>query len=123
MEPDSWTLGGRQWSSRLIAGTGGFRHLDELERSLAASGAEIVTVALRRVDPTAPGSLIETLDRGGYVVLPNTAGCFTARDAVVTARLAREAFRTDWIKLEVIGDDRTLFPDGVELLRDRKSVV
>jgi thiazole synthase len=123
MQPDSWTLGGRQWSSRLIAGTGGFRHLDELERSLAASGAEIVTVALRRVDPTAPGSLIETLDRGGYVVLPNTAGCFTAHDAVLTARLAREAFRTDWVKLEVIGDERTLLPDASELLRAAEQLV
>ena len=116
MDAEEWTLGGRQWSSRLIAGTGGFRHLDVLERSLAVSGAEIVTVALRRVDPTAPGSLIETLDRGGYFVLPNTAGCYTARDAVATAQLAREALGTDWVKLEVIGDERTLLPDAAELL-------
>ena len=123
MDAEEWTLGGRQWSSRLIAGTGGFRHLDVLERSLAVSGAEIVTVALRRVDPTAPGSLIETLDRGGYFVLPNTAGCYTARDAVATAQLAREALGTDWVKLEVIGDERTLLPDAAELLRAAEQLV
>jgi thiazole synthase len=123
LEPDTWMLGGRRWRSRLIAGTGGFRHLDVLERSLAASGAEIVTVALRRVDPAAPGSLIETLDRGGYFILPNTAGCYTARDAVTTAHLAREALGTDWVKLEVIGDDRTLLPDAAELLRAAEELV
>ena len=83
---------------------------------MAASGAEIVTVALRRVDPAAGGSALEVIDRLGVFALPNTAGCYTARDAVRTAQLAREAFETDWIKLEVIADDRTLFPDAVELL-------
>src|SRR6476646_10794363 len=87
-----------------------------MEQALVASGAEIVTVALRRVDPTAKGSALELIDRLGKFALPNTAGCFTARDAVRTARLAREAFETEWIKLEVIGDDRTLYPDAVELL-------
>jgi thiazole synthase len=113
---DAWELGGRKWSSRLIAGTGGFRSLDQMESALAASGAEIVTVALRRVDPLAGGSVMEVLDSLGLFALPNTAGCYTARDAVSTARLAREAFGTEWIKLEVIGDDRTLYPDAVELL-------
>ncbi len=113
---ETWELGGRQWSSRLIAGTGGFRSLEAMESALAAAGTEIVTVALRRVDPAAGGSVLEVLDRLGLFVLPNTAGCYTARDAVRTARLAREAFETDWVKLEVIGDDRTLFPDAVELL-------
>jgi thiazole synthase len=113
---DAWELGGRKWSSRLIAGTGGFRSLDQMESALAASGAEIVTVALRRVDPLAGGSVLEVLDSLGVFALPNTAGCYTARDAVSTARLAREAFGTEWIKLEVIGDDRTLYPDAVELL-------
>ena len=114
--PEAFELGGRRWGSRLIVGTGGFRSLAELERSLVASGAEIVTVALRRIDPLAQGSVLEAIDRLGLFVLPNTAGCFTARDAVRTANLAREAFETDWIKLEVIGDDRTLLPDAVELL-------
>jgi thiazole synthase len=112
----AFELGGRIWGSRLIVGSGGFRSLDAMERAVAASGAEIVTVALRRVDPAAGGSALEVIDRLGVFALPNTAGCYTARDAVRTAQLAREAFETDWIKLEVIGDDRTLFPDAVELV-------
>ncbi len=118
-----FVLGGREWRSRLIAGTGGFRSHEQLERALAASSAELVTVALRRHDPAQRGSLLEIIERLGMFVLPNTAGCYTARDAVKTARLAREAFETDWIKLEVIGDDRTLFPDGVELLRAAEELV
>ena len=120
---ETWELGGRQWSSRLIAGTGGFRSLEQMEEALAASGAEIVTVALRRIDPAAKGSVLDVLDRLGLFALPNTAGCFTARDAVRTARLAREAFETEWIKLEVIGDDRTLYPDAVELLDAAETLV
>jgi thiazole synthase len=119
---ETWDLGGRQWSSRLIAGTGGFRSLEQMEEALAASGAEIVTVALRRIDPAAKGSVLDVLDRLGLFALPNTAGCFTARDAVRTAHLAREAFETDWIKLEVIGDDRTLYPDAVELLEAAETL-
>jgi thiazole synthase len=119
----TWELGGRQWTSRLIAGTGGFRSLGQMEEALIASGAEIVTVALRRVDPGAKGSVLDALDRLGLFALPNTAGCFTARDAVRTAHLAREAFGTDWIKLEVIGDDRTLYPDAVELLDAAETLV
>ncbi len=113
---DSFELGGHSWSSRLILGTGGFRSLESMEHALQASGTEIVTVALRRVDPASQGSITELIGRLGVFALPNTAGCYTARDAVRTAKLAREAFETDWIKLEVIGDDRTLLPDGVELL-------
>ena len=113
---EGWELGGRAWTSRLIAGTGGFRSLEQMERALEAAGTEIVTVALRRIDPDAKGSVLDVLDRLGLFALPNTAGCYTARDAVRTAQLAREAFETDWIKLEVIGDDRTLFPDAVELV-------
>ena len=119
----AWELGGRVWSSRLIAGTGGFRSLEQMESALEASGAEIVTVALRRIDPDAKGSVLDVLDRLGLFVLPNTAGCYTARDAVRTAHLAREAFETDWIKLEVIGDDRTLFPDAVELVEAAETLV
>jgi thiazole synthase len=120
---EGWELGGRQWTSRLIAGTGGFRSLEQMEEALVASGTEIVTVALRRVDPAAEGGVLELLDRLGLFVLPNTAGCFTARDAVRTAHLAREAFGTEWIKLEVIGDDRTLYPDAVELLDAAETLV
>jgi thiazole synthase len=120
---ETWELGGRQWSSRLIAGTGGFRSLGQMEEALGASGAEIVTVALRRIDPAAKGSVLDVLDNLGLFALPNTAGCFTARDAVRTARLAREAFETEWIKLEVIGDDRTLYPDAVELLDAAETLV
>jgi thiazole synthase len=118
-----WELGGRRWSSRLIAGTGGFRSLEQMEEALVAAGTEIVTVALRRVDPSAEGSVLDVVDRLGLFALPNTAGCFTARDAVRTARLAREAFETDWVKLEVIGDDRTLYPDAVELLDAAETLV
>ena len=120
---EGWQLGGRDWSARLIAGTGGFRSLEQMEEALVASGAEIVTVALRRIDPDAKGSVLDVLDRLGIFALPNTAGCFTARDAVRTAHLAREAFQTDWIKLEVIGDDRTLYPDAVELLDAAETLV
>jgi thiazole synthase len=116
-------LGGRTWGSRLIVGSGGFRSLEAMERALVASGTGLVTVALRRVDPGARGSALELIDRLGLFALPNTAGCYTARDAVRTARLAREAFETDWIKLEVIGDDRTLFPDAVELIEAAELLV
>src|SRR5690242_8196956 len=120
---ETWQLGGREWGSRLIAGTGGFRSLEQMEAALAASGTEIVTVALRRIDPAAEGSVLDVIDRLGLFVLPNTAGCYTARDAVRTAKLAREAFGTEWIKLEVIGDDRTLYPDAVELVEAAEQLV
>jgi thiazole synthase len=120
---NGFELGGRTWGSRLIVGTGGFRSLEQMEHALVASGTEIVTVALRRVDPEADGSVIDLVDRLGLFLLPNTAGCYTARDAVRTARLAREAFETEWIKLEVIGDDRTLYPDAVELLDAAETLV
>jgi thiazole synthase len=119
----SLELGGRSWESRLIMGTGGFRSHEELEDALAASGAEIATVALRRIDPASRGTLLDVIERLGLFVLPNTAGCYTARDAVRTAQLAREAFETDWVKLEVIGDDRTLFPDAVELVAAAEQLV
>ena len=118
-----WTLGNRDWGSRLIVGTGGFRSLEQMEQALVASGTEMVTVALRRVDPLAKGSVLELVDRLGLFTLPNTAGCYTARDAVRTARLAREALETEWLKLEVIGDDRSLLPDAVELLEAAETLV
>src|SRR5439155_4408799 len=103
--------------------TGGFASHEILAEAITASGAEIVTVALRRVDPGARGSLIDVIAAAGVELLPNTAGCHTARDAVVTARLAREAFETDWVKLEVIGDERTLLPDAPELLLAAEELV
>jgi thiazole synthase len=119
----SWELGGREWTSRLIVGTGGFRSLEQMEEALLASGTEIVTVARRGVDPAAQGSLLDLIGRLDLFCLPNTAGCYTARDAVRTAQLAREAFETDWVKLEVIGDDRTLLPDAPELLSAAETLV
>lgn len=106
----------RVLASRLMLGTGGFRSLETLARCLRAGPVEICTVALRRVGSTPRQPVLQVLDAAGVSVLPNTAGCHTARDAVVTARLAREAFETDWIKLEIVGDRRTLMPDARELL-------
>jgi thiazole synthase len=120
---DPLTLAGRTLRSRLLLGTGGFPSLALLSEAIAASGTELVTVALRRIDPAARGSLIDVIDAAGVGLLPNTAGCFTARDAVLTARLAREAFETDWVKLEVIGDEDTLLPDAPELLRAAEELV
>jgi thiazole synthase len=119
----TFRIADRVFGSRLILGTGGFRNLDSLGRAVAASGAEMATVAMRRVDPSARGSLLGVLEERGCAVLPNTAGCFTARDAVTTARLAREALGTDWVKLEVIGDDRTLLPDAPELVDAAEELV
>ena len=116
-------MAGRSFESRLVLGTGGFRNLETMAAAAQASGAELATVAMRRVDPTARGSIVEVLAEAGCEVLPNTAGCFTAREAVTTARLAREALETDWVKLEVIGDDRTLLPDPVELLAAAETLV
>ncbi|GAB2625951.1 thiazole synthase [Paractinoplanes abujensis] len=108
--------------SRLVLGTGGANSLAALEEAIVASGTGLVTVALRRVDAAGPG-LLPMLDRLGVAVLPNTAGCYTAGDAVKTAHLARDAFETDLVKLEVIGDERTLLPDGVELLKAAETLV
>lgn len=108
--------------SRLILGTGGAESLAALEAAVVASGTELVTVALRRVEAAGPG-LLPMLDRLGMRILPNTAGCYTATDAVKAAHLARDAFETDLVKLEVIGDERTLLPDGVELLRAAETLV
>jgi len=120
---DPLTIAGQTFRSRLLLGTGGFPSLDAMASALRASEAEIVTVALRRVDPVQRGSIMDVLDAAGVRVLPNTAGCYTARDAITTAQLAREAFETDWVKLEVIGDDRTLLPDAPELLAAAEALV
>jgi thiazole synthase len=120
---DALTIAGREFGSRLIIGTGGFRNLEVMGEAVRASGADLATLALRRVDPAARGSIVDVLTDAGCALLPNTAGCFTARDAVTTAQLAREAFETDWVKLEVIGDDRTLLPDPTELLDAAEELV
>lgn len=121
----TFELGGVPVSSRLILGTGGAANLTVLEEAIRASGTDLVTVALRRVDTTGgpSGGLLDLIDRCGVRLLPNTAGCYTAGEAVKVAQLAREAFETDWVKLEVIGDERTLLPDGVELLRAAEELV
>jgi thiazole synthase len=120
---DPLLIADRSFDSRLMLGTGGFTSHRLLGEALTASGAEICTVALRRLDPAAKGSILDVLGAARVQILPNTAGCFTARDAVITAQLAREAFETDWIKLEVIGDDRMLIPDGPELLAAAEELV
>ncbi|HUC05514.1 MAG TPA: thiazole synthase [Acidimicrobiales bacterium] len=112
---DALTIAGVQLDSRLLLGTGGMTSLDAMRAALSESGAAVATVAVRRVDPSG-GALLDLLRDSGVRALPNTAGCATATEAVLTAKLAREAFETDWVKLEVIGDDRTLLPDAVELL-------
>jgi thiazole synthase len=123
-------IAGRTLRSRLLLGTGGFPSLELMAEAISASGSELVTVALRRLGAVVPGgdlkrggSLIDVLADAGVGLLPNTAGCHTARDAVLTARMAREAFATDWIKLEVIGDEDTLLPDAPELLRAAEELV
>jgi len=116
---DTWTVAGRTFRSRLIIGTGKYRDYAENAAALAASGAEIVTVALRRVNVSEPDGpkLIDFIDPKTYTYLPNTAGCYTAEDAVRTLRLAREAGGWNLVKLEVLGDRKTLYPDMIETLR------
>jgi len=116
--PDNLIIAGREFRSRLIVGTGKYRSFQEMARCHAASGAEMVTVAVRRVNLTdkSKESLLDYIDRGKLFILPNTAACYTADDAIRTARLAREAGLSNWIKLEVIGDKQTLFPDNQGLL-------
>lgn len=120
---DSLVIDGVHLNSRLIMGTGGAPSLDGLAAALISSGTQLTTVAMRRYSPDVSGSLFQVLIDGGIRVLPNTAGCFTARDAVMTAELAREALETDWIKLEVIADEHTLLPDAVELVDATEQLV
>ena len=123
IESDTWTLAGRTLRSRLIVGTGKYKDAAETRACLAQSGAEIVTVALRRVDLKAKDNLLSWIDRDRYTLLPNTAGCYTADDAVRTLRLARELGIADLVKLEVIGDPKTLFPDNEETLKAAKILL
>ena len=120
---DPLMIAGVPWASRLIMGTGGAPNLAILRDALIASGTQLTTVAMRWVDPSAPGSVLSVLDELGITALPNTAGCFTAREAVLTARMAREALNTNWVKLEVIADDETLLPDPIELLEAAEALV
>src|SRR4051812_49235497 len=123
-DEDPLVLGGRTFRSRLLIGTGKYRTLEEGRQAILRSGAEIVTVALRRVDLT-PGkpNVLDTVDRSRHTLLPNTAGCTTAEEAVRTCRLARELGIADMVKLEVIGDERTLFPDGAATLEAARVLV
>jgi thiazole synthase len=120
---DPFVIAGEELASRLIMGTGGATSHEALEAALVASGTALTTVAMRRVDPAAKGSVLDVVRRLGLRVLPNTAGCRTAAEAVMTAQLAREALDTNWVKLEVIADDRTLLPDPVELLDAAERLV
>jgi thiazole synthase len=116
---DELVIAGRAFRSRLIVGTGKYRSFSEMARAIEASGADMVTVAVRRVNLTdkTKESLLDHLDREKYFLLPNTAGCYSADEAIRASRLAREVGLSDWVKLEVIGDQQTLFPDTAELLR------
>ena len=120
---DRLTIADRTFTSRLIMGTGGAPSLEVMEEALLASGTELTTVAMRRIDPGAPGSVLDILDRHQIAVLPNTAGCYTSADAVLVAQLAREALETNWVKLEVIADEVTLLPDPIELLDAAERLV
>jgi thiazole synthase len=122
---DELIIAGRAFHSRLIVGTGKYRTFPEMARAHAASGAEIVTVAVRRVNLSdkSKESLLDYIDREKLFILPNTAGCYTADEAIRTARLGREAGLSNWVKLEVIGDEKTLFPETEELVRATKELV
>lgn len=122
---ERFTIAGRHFKSRLIVGTARYPNPQTMLQALHASGAEVVTVAIRRIKLNDPSSenILNLLDRQKFFVIPNTAGCYTAKEAVLTAHLAREALGTNWVKLEVIGDDETLFPDIPELLRAAEELL
>jgi thiazole synthase len=121
---DSWKLGDRTFHSRIIVGTGKYSSLDETRAALASSGAEIVTVALRRVDlASKQPTVLDAIDRQKYVLLPNTAGCYTADEAIRTLYLARELGMDELVKLEVIGDPQTLFPDNTATVEAARRLV
>jgi thiazole synthase len=125
MDNDVLRIAGREFRSRLIIGTGKYKSFQEMARAHEASGAEMVTVAVRRVNLTdrSKESLLDYIDRKKFFILPNTAGCYTGDEAIRTARLAREVGLSNWIKLEVIGDEKTLFPDNFELVRATEILV
>jgi thiazole synthase len=125
MQNDVLRIAGREFRSRLIVGTGKYRSFQEMARAHEASGAEIVTVAVRRVNLTdrSKESLLDYVDRSKYFILPNTAGCYSADEAMRAARLGREVGLSNWVKLEVIGDEKTLFPDNFELVKATQQLV
>lgn len=124
MDNDVLRIADREFRSRLIVGTGKYRSFQEMARAHEASGAEIVTVAVRRVNLTdkSKESMLDYIDRKRFFILPNTAGCYNADEAVRAARLAREVGLSNWIKLEVIGDQKTLFPDNFELIKATETL-
>ncbi|EKD41685.1 MAG: hypothetical protein ACD_73C00579G0002 [uncultured bacterium] len=121
----TWNLGPLNLHSRLLLGSAGYPNLASLEQSLINSGCEIATIAIRRVNTDEPGGdiFLNTIRKNNIKLLPNTAGCYTAKDAVLMAQLACEAFQTDWVKLEVIGDTYTLYPDAEELLKAARELI
>jgi thiazole synthase len=123
LEDDRLVIAGVTLSSRLIMGTGGATNLNHLEAALRESGTKLTTVALRRVQAGTEGSIWELLRRNDIRALPNTAGCFSAAEAVLTAKLGREACQTDWVKLEVVADDLSLLPDPIELVTAARTLV
>jgi len=125
MQNDVLEVAGRKFRSRLIVGTGKYRSFQEMTRAHEASGAEVVTVAVRRVNLTdrSQESMLDYIDRSRYFILPNSAGCYSADEAIRAARLAREVGLSNWIKLEVIGDEKTLFPDNFELVKATEILV
>jgi thiazole synthase len=121
---DQWMLGGKAFGSRLMIGTSAYPNPDLMFRAIAASGAEIVTVSIRRMDLRHPEhTFLSHPFMADFQLLPNTSGCYTAKEAILTAELAREALGVDWIKVEVIGDEKTLLPDGLELLKACEALV
>jgi len=122
---DSLTIAGKSFASRLIVGTGKYSSAAVMQQAHAASGADMVTVAVRRVNISdrSKESLLDYIDPERYFLLPNTAGCYSADEAIRTARLGREAGLSNWVKLEVIGDERTLFPDNEQLIAATKTLV
>ena len=122
---DKLIIAGREFNSRLMVGTGKYADFQQMARAIEASGAEIVTVAVRRVNISDRNkeSLLDYLDTAKYTLLPNTAGCYTADDAIRTCRLAREAGLSSFVKLEVLGDEKTLFPDNEELLKAARVLI
>jgi thiazole synthase len=125
MAEDKLVIAGREFDSRLMVGTGKYASFQQMAQALEVSGAEIITVAVRRVNISdrSQESLLDYIDPAKYTLLPNTAGCYTADDAVRTCRLAREAGLSDFVKLEVLGDEKTLFPDNEELLKAAKVLI
>lgn len=121
----SYKIAGREFNSRLMVGSGKYASFQQMQQALEASGAEVVTVAVRRVklDGTPQENLLNFIDRKKYWILPNTAGCYNVKDAVLTSQLARDALDTNWVKLEVIGSEKTLFPDNEGLLEAARTLV